>query len=243
MNEQSKVGKSVKTQREERNFFFFRRSPLLLHLLEGPGPPVAAVRDFLDLLPLLLLLHHVGVDATPPALPLAQVLQREQSQRGACITVHDALEHTGCCVGQTQVREEEEEEESERGGGEGRAAFEGVLFVSCRLLLVHLPCVLGDLNAALYCTGTPLFYRAGNRTKCDEAELGNLFFLVFFSPPTLIFPAVSQQLVASQSGTQLLLEHFFSRNNLRLRVKMSMYQPGLFLPPQHQLSTLHHETI
>lgn len=39
-----------------------------------------------------------------------------------------------------------------------------------------LPCVLGDLNAALYCTGTPLFYHAGNQTKCDEAELSNFFF-------------------------------------------------------------------
>lgn len=58
-----------------------RHSPLLLHLLEGLGPSAAAaVRDLLDLLPLLFLLHHIRVDAPAPALPLAQVLRREQAQ-------------------------------------------------------------------------------------------------------------------------------------------------------------------
>lgn len=63
------------------------RSPLLLHLLEGPGPPAVAARDLLDLLPLLLLLHHVRVDAAAPALPLAQVLQRYGDRRATCMIV------------------------------------------------------------------------------------------------------------------------------------------------------------
>ena len=56
--------------------------PLLLHLLEGLGPSVAAaaaaaVRSLLDLLPFLFLLHDIRVDTPASVLPFAQVLQKK----------------------------------------------------------------------------------------------------------------------------------------------------------------------
>ena len=66
------------------------RSPLLLHILQrpacSPAADVAAV-VLLDLLPLLLLLHDVRVDALTPGLPLAQVL-RGRDKGLASLTCH-----------------------------------------------------------------------------------------------------------------------------------------------------------
>lgn len=55
-------------------------SPVLLHLLEGLGPSVAAVCNLLYLLPFFFLLHYIRVYTPTPALPFAQVLQRKASQ-------------------------------------------------------------------------------------------------------------------------------------------------------------------
>lgn len=51
--------------------------PFLLHLLEGLGPSVTAIRNLLYRLPFFFLFHYVRVDTPAPALPLAQVLQQE----------------------------------------------------------------------------------------------------------------------------------------------------------------------
>lgn len=53
--------------------------PLFLHLLEGlrPSGGGATVRDLLNLLPFLLLLHYIRVDALAPILPFGQVLQKK----------------------------------------------------------------------------------------------------------------------------------------------------------------------
>lgn len=205
---------------------------------------MAAARDLLDLLPLLLLLDHVRVDAAPPALPLAQVLQQERTQRPIIFPL--TLWSTLAAVWGKLRCAGEAEEGSER-GGRRRATFEGVLFVSSRLLPAHLPCVQADLNAALYCTEPPLFNHVGPRHKVRRSRAGELFFFPFFLL-TLIFPAVKQQSMASQSGAQLLWEHFFLFSfppeiTCGSTPKCRCTGPGLYLPPQPQLSRLHHETI
>ena len=61
--------------------------PLVLHLLEGLGPSVAAaaaVRDLLYLLSFLFLLHYIRVHTPASALPFAQVLQQKLAQITSC---------------------------------------------------------------------------------------------------------------------------------------------------------------